>query len=125
MGAIGADRWYHVAMSLTAESVVTVAAAITALVQILKWGGLPDGRAPWAVLGLSLLGVLMYQLSFAPNDHIFARQDIWPIFAAWIAVALSSAGVYGFTRSLPTALTSTRPSELGSGPVPKHGDSGP
>ena len=105
-------------MSLTAESIVAVSAAVVALVQLVKWAGLPDRRGPLVVLAFALAGVVLYQVSYAPDGRLFARTDIWPIFAAWIAVALSAAGVFGFVRSGPEAVTSTSKPPAGAGAEP-------
>ena len=43
---------------MNAESIVAVSAAVVALVQLVKWAGLPDHYGPVAVLVLSLFGVL-------------------------------------------------------------------
>lgn len=110
-------------MSLTAESIVAVSAAVVALVQLVKWAGLPDRRGPIFVLLFALVGVGLYQISYAPDGRLFGRTDIWPIFAAWIAVALSAAGVFGFTRAASDAVTATKspPPGAGSSPTVKDG----
>lgn len=102
-------------MSLNAESIVAVSAAVVALVQLVKWAGLPDRRGPIVVLAFALLGVLLYQVSVAPDGRIFVRGDLWPIFAAWIAVSLSAAGVFGFTRAAGDAVVATRTPPPGAG----------
>lgn len=96
-------------MTLTAENIAVVAAAVLALTQLLKWGRLvTDERGPLAVLALSLVGVLLFQVSQAPDGSVFGRGDIWPIFSAWIVVSLTAAGAFGFTRASADAVTATR-----------------
>lgn len=95
-------------MSLTAESIAVVSAAVVALVQLVKWGGLPDRWGPAAVLAAALGGVVLYQVSQAPAEHLLTRADLWPLFAGWIVVATSAAGVFGFTRAASDAVTATR-----------------
>jgi hypothetical protein len=110
-------------MNLTAESIVAISAAVVALVQLVKWAGLPDRRGPLVVLAFAFVGVMLYQVSYAPEGRIVLRTDIWPIFAAWIAVALSAAGVFGFTRAASDAVTATKspPPGAGASPTVKEG----
>jgi hypothetical protein len=89
---------------MRAEDVVIVAGAVTILTQMVKWGGLPDSKGPWIVCILSLIGVVMWAVS---NEPAFDRHLIWPYFAGWVSVSAGSAGVFGFTRALPNAITST------------------
>jgi len=105
-------------VNLTAENIMIVSATVVALTQLIKWSGLPDRYGPWSVLGISLLGVLMFQFSMAPDDHVFTRTDIWPVFSGWIVVATSAAGVFGFTRTAPEAITRTKPPPPGAGQSP-------
>jgi hypothetical protein len=98
---------------VNAESITVVTTIVVLLVQMLKWFRvIEDRRGPIAVLGLSLVGVVIYGVSQEPS---FERTDLWPYFSAWIVVAASAAGVYGFTRSLPESITSTAPTRPPSG----------
>ena len=90
---------------MKAEDIVIVAGAVTILTQMVKWGGLPDSRGPLIVLALSFLGVMMWAIS---NESVFDRHLIWPYFAGWVSVSAAAAGVFGFTRALPSAVTSTK-----------------
>lgn len=85
-------------------SIITVSAAVVALTQIIKWSGLPDRLGPLAVLVLALLGVAMWGYSHGPIE----RTALFDYFAGWIAVATSSAGVFGFTRAAAGAVTSAK-----------------
>lgn len=92
---------------MTADAIVAISAAVTALVQLCKWAGLRDSYGPIAVIGFSGFGVLLWL--FGAVVWPPARTDTWPIFAGWVAVALSSAGVFGFTRASASAVISAKP----------------
>lgn len=93
------------------EAIVTVGATVVALVQLCKWGGLPDRRGPLAVLALSAIGVAVW--GFTKGQ--FQYTQAFSYFAGWIAVATSAAGVFGFTRSGPESLTATKAPPAGAG----------
>lgn len=99
---------------MDAQSIIAVSAATVALVQLVKWAGLPDQRGPLAVLGLSALGVALWAWSVGT----FERTQFFAYFAGWIAVSTSAAGVFGFTRSGPAALTKTKAPPAGAGATP-------
>ena len=102
---------------MTAEAIITVSAAVVACVQLAKWSGLTDKLGPWAVLILSAFGVGLWGYSIGT----FERTQVFGYFAAWITVATSAAGVFGFTRSAPaavTALKSPPATEPGAGSSP-------
>lgn len=101
------------------DAIIALGVAATALTQLIKWAGLPDKIGPIVVLGLSLLLVIMWQFSFAPADRpIFMRQDTWPLFSAWLATSLTSAGVFGFTRAAAGAVTAMKPPPAGAAQNP-------
>ncbi len=85
-------------------AIITVSAAVVALTQLVKWAGLPDKLGPVSVLLLALLGVVFYGYSVGT----FSRMHAFEYFAAWIAVATSAAGVFGFTRAAGTAVTAAK-----------------
>jgi hypothetical protein len=98
---------------MSAEAILTVSAATVALVQIVKWSGLPDRWGPVAVMVLAAIGVAAWAFSQSvlPN-----REAIWPLFSGWINVALAAAGVFGFSRAAVTAVTrATPPPQSGAG----------
>lgn len=97
---------------MDAQAILSVSAAVVALTQLVKWMGLPDQRAPFSVLGLSLLGIVFWGFS---TSEAFNRNQLFPYFAGWIAVATSAAGVFGFTRSSPSALAATKEPPPGAG----------
>lgn len=96
---------------MSAQDVITVSAAVVAIVQFVKWAGVPDGKGPLAVLVLSLLGVGFWAFS----QGNFARATSFDYFAGYIAVVTSAAGVFGFTRAANTAVTGTRPTQPATG----------
>jgi len=94
------------------QAIVSVSAAVTALTQIIKWGGLPDKLGPISVLILSLMGVGVWGWS----EGTFERTQAFAYFAGWIAVSTSAAGIFGFTRAASTSLTkATAPPAGGAG----------
>jgi hypothetical protein len=99
---------------MTAEAIVAISAAVVAITQLAKWAKLPDHWGPLAVILLAGLGVgiwLFSQQTWPP-----VRTDTWEIFAGWVAVALSAAGVFGFTRAGAEAVTrATSPPADGAG----------
>lgn len=92
---------------MSAEQIITVSAVVVTLVQLSKWARLPDAWGPLAVLGFSLVGVGVSV--FGGDQWPPERTDTWPIFAGWIAVATSAAGVFGFTRAAASAVASASP----------------
>lgn len=98
---------------MDAGAIVTVSAAVVALVQLVKFAGLPDQRGPLAVLALAAFGVAFWGWSLGT----FERTQAFGYFTGWIAVATSAAGVFGFTRSGPASLTATKapPGSPGAG----------
>lgn len=86
---------------MSAESIVTVSAAVVALVQVIKWALRRDGWGPAIVLLVSLLGVAVWAVSQGAATWASA----WSYFSGWVAVATSAAGVYGFTRAGVARLT--------------------
>jgi hypothetical protein len=90
---------------MNAEALITVSAAIVALTQLVKWGGLPDAYGPLAVMGFSLLGVLFWGW----GHDTLTRAASFEYFAGWITVTTSASGVYGFTRAGAAALTKVLP----------------
>lgn len=107
---------------MSSEGIIAVSAAVVALVQLIKWAGMRDSWGPVAVIALSVVGVLIWLVS--GDSWPPARTDIWPIFSGIIAVTLSSAGVFGFTRATASAVTSitTPPGGAGSSPTVKAAD---
>jgi hypothetical protein len=100
---------------MTAEAIITVSASVVACVQLCKWSFLPDRAGPLAVLGISLAGVCFWVWT----QGVFMRADGFSYFAAWVAVATSASGVYGFSRASGEALTRlTPPPHEGAGSEP-------
>jgi hypothetical protein len=87
---------------MDAEAMAGVTTAIVTLTQLTKWFGMPTRFAPVLVMGLSLLGCAFWGWTHANLN----RETAWEYFVGWIMVSVSSAGVWGFTRSTADALTS-------------------
>lgn len=90
----------------TALDAIAISAAVVALVQLVKWSGLPDSYGPIAVMVFSLLGVALWGYS---EGRPFAGPMIWQYFTGWINVALSAAGIFGFTRASASTVTRMSP----------------
>lgn len=100
---------------MNAEAIVAVSSAVVGLVQMVKWGKLPDSYGPWAVMGFSLLGVAFW--GWSAGD--VTRASAFSYFAGWIAVSLTAAGIFGFTRATATAVTNmSAPPANGAGSSP-------
>lgn len=98
------------------QAIMSVSAAVVALTQIAKWGGIPDKLAPIAVLLLAAAGAGLWGYSY---EDMYDRKDIFEYFAGWITVSLSAAGVFGFTRAASGAVTEFRsPPTGGAGQNP-------
>lgn len=95
---------------MNAEAIVAVSAAVTGLTQVAKWAGLPDRWGPIAVLFLAAIGVVIYGYSQA---LLPSRLELFAYFAGWIAVALTAAGIFGFTRAGASAVISAAPPPKG------------
>ncbi len=91
------------------QAIISVSAAVVAVCQLLKWAFLPDKAGPLAVLVLALLGVALW----AYSENNFTRETSFDYFAGWIAVALGSAGTFGFTRAAASAVISAKPPPAG------------
>lgn len=103
---------------MSGQAIITVSAAVVALTSLLKWTKIVDDkRGPIMVLVLALIGVGFW--GWTTGD--VSRATAFAYFAGWIAVATSAAGVYGFTRSGPEAITSTSSPPTGAGANPTTG----
>jgi hypothetical protein len=98
-----------------ATAIGTVSIAVVGLTQLVKWGGVPDRYGPLAVLVLSILGTSIW----AWSRGNFERATAFDYFAGGIIVAMSAAGIFGFTRAGSDAITKTSspPSGAGSSPT--------
>jgi hypothetical protein len=85
------------------------------LAQFAKWYGVPDGKGPIVVLILSLLGTVLFAFS---NPIPFERLQTFAYFSGFINVALTAAGIFGFTRAGAAAITATSNPPAGAGANP-------
>lgn len=101
---------------MSSEAILTVSALVVAITQYVKWAGfISDKRGPIAVLLISLFGVSIWVISFADT---WSRGMAFGLLVAWINVTLAAAGIYGFTRSMPEAITTTSGPPAGAGASP-------
>lgn len=96
------------------QAIIAVSAAVVGSTQMVKWAGLPDKMGPLAVIVFALLGVGLWAYS---QDN-FVRETTFDYFAGWVAVSLTAAGTFGFTRAAATAITSTKTPPSGAGGTP-------
>lgn len=102
---------------MTADAIVTISAAVVAVVQLCKWAGLTASFGPIAVLVISAVGEIIFLLG--GQSWPLGRTDIWPAFAGWVAISTSAAGVFGFTRAAVGAVTNaSAPPVSGAGSSP-------
>lgn len=96
--------------TMDGQAILTVSAAVVALTQLVKWSwtDLPERIGALVVIVLAGLGVGVWVYSQGGFD----RSATFAIFAGWIAVATSAAGVFGFTRATAGAITSAKPSGI-------------
>ena len=74
-------------------AIMQVSGVVVALMYLLRWAGIRRRWAPFLVPVLSALGVAVWAYSHGQ----ITRADAFSYAAAWIAVAVSSATVWGFT----------------------------
>lgn len=102
---------------MNAEAIASVAAAVVAFTQFIKWAGLPDRRGPIVVVALSLAFVGLWVYTH-PAQADAGRGVIWEYATGWVTVTLTAAGVFGFTRAMPEAVTKTSGPPAGAGASP-------
>jgi hypothetical protein len=74
-------------------AIMRISGVVVALMYLLRWAGVSHRWAPLLVPLLSALGVGLWAYANAPIHQAEAFNYV----AAWIAVATSSATVWGFT----------------------------
>jgi hypothetical protein len=101
------------------QAILTVGGAVVLLTQLVKWVGLPDGKGPIAVMVFSIFGTALWGWSHGG----ISQANAFDYFAGWANVALSAAGVFGFTRAASIAVTGTKtpPTGAGASPTAKDG----
>lgn len=91
---------------MNAQTIMTISAAVVALVQLFKWAGVPQRQGPILVLVAAALGVALWLVT--AGAETISRANGFDYFAGWIAVATSAAGVFGFTRATGDAVSKMR-----------------
>lgn len=86
---------------MNGEAIMSVSAAVVALVSLIKWAGLSERFGPLAVLVLSAIGCGVW--GFSTGD--VGKTALFEYFSGWITVACAAAGIYGFTRAGGAQLT--------------------
>lgn len=86
---------------MDAGAAIAVGGLVAALAQVLKWAGLRDTLGPLALIVLSASSVSLWVYSKGAYD----RTLLFDYVVAATNVMLTSAGIFGFTRSLPAAVT--------------------
>lgn len=86
------------------QAIITVSATVVTLVSLVKWAGVPDRKAPIAVIACSVFGVLFWGWA----EGSLARATAFEYFAGFVAVMTSAAGVFGFTRATSEGLAKMR-----------------
>lgn len=99
---------------MDAQTIAGIVIPVVGLTQLLKWMGLRDRLGAVMVLALSAVFVALWVYSRASYD----RANLFDYSAAWIVVATSAAGVFGFTRASADAVTSTRTPPAGAAQDP-------
>lgn len=99
---------------MNGEAIISVSAAVVALVQLVKWAGVRDHYGPIAVMVLSVIGIVFW--GWSQGD--LSRQSAFAYFAGWIAVTTSAAGVFGFTRASGDAVARMTGPPAGAGASP-------
>jgi hypothetical protein len=103
-----------VGTGMDATAIATVTIPTVAFTQIIKWAGLPDRRGPLVVIILSSLFTLFWGWS----TNSLSRVSAFSFVSGAVIVMMSAAGVFGFTRSMPEAVTSTTNPPSGAGASP-------
>lgn len=90
-------------MIMTADDVAAISVPVLGLAQLTKWliqRGDPRGAewlGPLSIFFYAALAVSLWVYSHVWPPH---RMMLFDIFANWVVVTLTAAGVYGFTRKL-------------------------
>lgn len=81
---------------MDAAEVLKIAAVVVPLAEVVKYSRrVPEHWGVPVVMLLSALGVALWAVS---QDSAFGRADAFGLFAGWVTVVISAAGVYGFIR---------------------------
>lgn len=101
---------------MSAEDVLAISAPVLALAQLTKWliqRG--NGKIPWlGPISIFFYAALAEGLWVYSNIGFPPRALAFAIFANWVQIVLTAAGVYGFTRNMDTKVD-TRPEPTDTG----------
>lgn len=86
---------------IDAAAAIAIGGLVTALVQMAKWSGMGDKYGPLAIAASSLGATVLWVYSKGAYD----RSLLFDFAAGWANIMLTSAGIFGFTRSLPAAVS--------------------
>lgn len=89
---------------MNGEAIISVTAAVVAIVQILKASAWCVRHALVLLFAVSALAVGLWAYSAGALTQATAFQ----LFAGWAAVSLSAAGVFGVVRATPDQVTAFR-----------------
>jgi len=93
---------------MDAQAILTVGAAVVALVGLLKWMGVNQDLHPLAVpitlLVCSIIGVAFWAWSQAD----ITRESAFDYFSGFVLVMTSAAGVFGYTRTTAESISQIR-----------------
>lgn len=86
---------------MDAAATVAIGGLVAALAQVAKWMGLRDSYGPAALIVLSAGSVALWVYS----KGVYSRELLFDYVVGATSVMLTSAGIFGFTRSMPAAVT--------------------
>lgn len=86
---------------MDAGAAIAIGGLVAALAQVTKWAGLRDTWGPLVLIFLSAASVTLWVYS----KGVYDRTLLFDYVVGAANVMLTSAGIFGFTRSLPAAVT--------------------
>lgn len=90
---------------MDAAAAIAIGGLVTALAQVAKWAGLKDSQGPLAIVVLSALATGLWVYS----KGRYSRDLLFDIVTGGANVMLTSAGIFGFTRSIPASVITGNP----------------
>lgn len=86
---------------MDAGAAIAIGGLVAALAQVAKWAGLKDVHGPFALIALSTIATTLWVYS----KGRYSRELLFDFVTGAANVMLTSAGIFGFTRSMPAAVT--------------------